>query len=952
STGGLVLYEFRAITVEERVDKCYVYEHNYTNTNLSGTYNVNTSAHTENITRNNGTFSVNFGQTLISIDMFSAIIRNNTETYTANITAYNGDLRNLTLNLTISNKAVLNKTASENWTKNISEILSGESKTVNWTVNGTGVGETNTTVFVNATTGEGGYNSSTWEVEGISNDIEAPNITAFWFEYEGSKTNKTNLRTSFSVLANITDNYDVRSAKANITYPDNSSFNGTMSLFSGSRTNGTWRFTFEGNPENLVLNQTGNYTIRISARDIAYNETIGQESKNFTVNDTYTLNLTPNYSAYNRGEGVTIQVWDVNGNLVEDLNWTVNLTKYSQNETTVYNGTNISYAYLINASDPAGNYTLFANVSKSGNRGNDTWAFNVSDELNLTFIQPEPGTHSRGASLGLVFVKIYNVRGDVYTTDDGTNATLTCLNESYAQNAFNLAFAETLVPYTDVFYLLGGCYSPSSYATAFNIIVNATDYYNNTGSESLSLNTESGPPSTGGGGEGKAKAGDVIIEVAPPACGAAPKERELLLQSPETFELVRGSNGTFVIKVTNPCPNSTLENVTLSVEGYSPQHIKLLPKKAPRIEYNKTGNFEVFVAAPIYMEKGTHPLDFTVAANASYRNYPKAISKTSGNVTSYENISIGIIESGTVALIIHEISREDAIAFLTRAEKDQEEMQNAGLPANRTLKLLDNAKKALEQGDYEKTKELGEQIADLKQAAFTAYDLIEDLRVKIRHAEVERGLKVIETKDVFNLALAAFERGDYETAQQRIKDAQLVYSLETKGKINLTKIILDYWWAISLGIVSTSVAGFVAYQMITVKMIAKKLESLYLEETNIMELVNEAQKRYYREKSMSQKEFRDTMDKYEEGLADIQGTREKLRARRVGMVNISDELENLKRENENIAALIKKVKHSYFKDRSMSPSLYQKSMEQYRLIKAEIEGDMAMLEAKIERAKR
>jgi hypothetical protein len=94
------------------------------------------------------------------------------------------------------------------------------------------------------------------------------------------------------------------------------------------------------------------------------------------------------------------------------------------------------------------------------------------------------------------------------------------------------------------------------------------------------------------------------------------------------------------------------------------------------------------------------------------------------------------------------------------------------------------------------------------------------------------------------------------------------------------------------------------------------------------------------------------MDQYEKRLAEIQGTRAKLRAKRVGMVKISDELENLRRENENIAALIKKAKYSYFKERSMNPSTYQKSMEQYRLMKAEIEGNLAMLEAKLAAEKR
>jgi hypothetical protein len=947
SAGAAVqLYEVRAYTVDRRESKCYVYDYNYTNTTLSGNYTVNTSVMTGNVTKNSASFFANFGKPLIIIDVVSALIEGQNKTYGATITASGGDLRNVTVNLTIANETVLNITAGDN-PQNISVIFAGQSRTLNWTVNGSTVGITNTTIEINSTTGEGAYNSTNKTVEVFLNDFEAPVINTFWFEYKGVRTNKTNLRTAYTIFANITDNRAVESAKANITYPDNTSLNASMALYSGTDKDGIWNFTFEN--AGVFLNQTDKYEIRISAQDIKYNETLGATVNNFTVYANYSLNATTNYSAHNRGEGITIQVWDVNNNPVEDLNWTVNLTKYNQNETTVYNNTNTTYTYLINGSDPVGNYTLFANVSKLGNGGNNTWEFNVSTSLDIQILNPPANkVYSRSTQIDNPRVKVYNLRN----TSLGTaNVTIDCLNASLTPDTFNLSFGACFVgaysfPCDEV-----KCYSPNSYDTAFNITINATDNYNNTGAENLSLRTESQPsaPSGGGGGRGE---GETIIEVAPPTCGTTSEEKELLFQSSENFELVRGLSDTSPIKVTNPCPNSTLENVTLSVEGYSAQYIKLTPDKVNRIVYKETKEFEVFVAAPIYMKKGTYPLDFTVTAKVVYYNYPSTISKITGEVLSYKDYSIELIETRTVPIFVHEISKEEAIVALSQAEEDRKDMQKAGYPATRISKLLDEAKKALEQGDYERTKELGEQIGGIKQAAFITYDLIEDLRGKIKQAEEERGLKVIETKNIFNLALAAFEREDYATARQRIKDAQLVYSLETKGKVNIVKLILDYWWAVSLGIAFTSVTGVMSYQRFTVRMIARKLESLYVEEANIMDLVKEAQKGYYKEKTMSPTTYNETMDQYEKRLAEIQGTRAKLRAKRVGMVKISDELENLRRENENIAALIKKAKYSYFKERSMNPSTYQKSMEQYRLMKAEIEGNLAMLEAKLAAEKR
>jgi hypothetical protein len=381
-----------------------------------------------------------------------------------------------------------------------------------------------------------------------------------------------------------------------------------------------------------------------------------------------------------------------------------------------------------------------------------------------------------------------------------------------------------------------------------------------------------------------------------------------------------------------------------------PQYIKLTPSKIDRIQYKETKEFEVLIIAPIYLES-TYYLNFTITGKISYYDYPLTISEVTGEVLSYKNISLDMVEKRIVTLVVHKISREEAIAALNLAEGYLGDMQKAGFFITRLSKLSDEAKKAMEQGDYERAKELSEQIAGQKESAFITYGLIQDLKNKINEAE-ERGLKVIETKELFNLVLAAFEREDYATAQQRIGDAQLVYSLETKGKISITKLILDYWHAIVVSIALISIAGAMLYRRLLVRMIARKLENLRREEANIIGLIKEVQERYYKEKTVSMTAYHKVIEGYEKRLAEIQRTRGKLRAKRIGIIKISDELENLKEEDKSLTELMKDAQDRYFRKGIMSRREYEKNMEQYRLRKAEIEEGIAMIEARLAKKER
>ncbi len=478
------IYEFEAYSIPPKVGVCYVYGFNFSNTIRSGTYSFNSTVHTQNqnsITANSS-FFVNFGTPAISIISPytpETMLKNHVYTYKAYIKAVNGDLRNLTVNLTVYNTTVLNIT-DEN-PKAVLEILNENTMEVTWSVKATENGITNTSVSANSTTGKGNYNiSSNFTITVTSNPGDLPNITNFWFEYSGIKTDKTNLFTNLTIFANVSDDVSIKEVKANITYPFNMlSINASMEFFSKTGNWEIWKYTFG---DELLLNKTGNYTIRIVAIDIGDQEKVSgidensPENKTFNVNNTLILELTSPPSPLMGGENITVNAKYVNGVTAESVNWTVNITKIN----TLYSESIVTtiYEYQIKPDDPTGNYSIFINATKNGNSGNISFEFNVSKNYTVELGKISPSPPISGAGIDLYFT-LRDARGG-YPLEN-VYGYLTCFNGT-SDETFIIVFSAGSGSDNE------HCFAPSS---SFTVKINVSDDFNNFGENSFTFTPKS-----------------------------------------------------------------------------------------------------------------------------------------------------------------------------------------------------------------------------------------------------------------------------------------------------------------------------------------------------------------------------------------------------------------------------------------------------------------------------
>ncbi len=689
----------------------------------------------------------------------------------------------------------------------------------------------------------------------------------------------------------------------------------------------------------------GNWSFRVYVNDTS-NNTNASTVTNITVGLDYAwLNVTniPDTKAIVQTEQREINLGNITINNTGDFD--LNFTVTSDTGWVLFNRTNTSLSLAVNSTQ---NKTTFNVTANTTGFAVGTYAYSISINayaMNTTLVSSQningtiviqnvagpffavtitnyDATVTQGDADIILTATLSNL-GTIEATGAWLNWTIPSgwTNTSGSVNNFIGFLGVGSKVTSNVTILIGSTASLG----AQTITASAGSNESASGSDSKSVTVSASSPtssaSSTSSGSGGGLAGSTPATV-------TPEQKALLLQTSETLELVRGLNDTFVIKVTNPFRNSVIKNITLDVKGFLARYISTAPDKIFEIPYNETWLFKITITAPAYLTKGTHPLNFTITG----RLVEGAAERT-------------IIEQRFVTLSVHEISRMEANATLEQAINNYQEMLTAGFPTATVKKLLEQAKNIFEKNDYEKVNEITGMITFVRNTAFKTKSSIESLSDNIKNAEKE-GLRVDGAKNLLNLALAAFEREDYASAEQRIRDAQLVYAIETIGKINYIKLLMDYWWAVAIFISAVYTIGIVVYRRVIVVLIARKLEDLAVEEASIAGSMKEAQKMAYEEKTMSATDYHKAVYGYESRLSEIKKERAGLRAKRVGILKAPKEMDNLKNEDEEILGLMKNLQREYFERRSMSKPTYDKRMRTYRLRKAEIEEALAVLETK------
>jgi hypothetical protein len=719
----------------------------------------------------------------------------------------------------------------------------------------------------------------------------------------------------------------------------------------GNWTNVTMQNTSSLYFGNFTPNTVGNWTYRIWANDTTGNA-------NYSGN--YSLNISLDYS-WTRSPSSFSALSGIKGNVVTIGNLTVNNTGdfllsfdltsnqptfVSFNKTTPFTIEAHNYSVIeVNATTPLteAEYSIVITVD----------AENATAEPDSLQTNTTLASISSGPYLFLEIVQ-YNVSVAENDFID-LKAKITNIGNETATNVvsnWTVPSGWTTIP-ADLNRTLGtinvnkfeyhniSAIITSSAATGsqtISIYAQSDEGANNTLSKTVSVSLDSTTTTTttssegGGGGGGTGTGGGGIIYTKP--------DYDILIEALKKIELLTDEKKTFEINITNNVPNTVLRNIETRVSGFLLGKLKIEPELIKELNYGEKETILLTIDIPEYMKHQNITLTLTFTADA--RDPTDSKNNTRSEAVFEKKFEIN--------LVILEITKEVAQSSLNQAQSDIELIKKFGFNSVQLKEIFSEAEKAFSEKNYKKTKELADKISFLKEKAINVDALIKSTGKKLEESG-NKGIDVSEAQEFLQLAIDLFNRGSFEEAEEMVNKAILAGRLsaktaEAKFLIRIKNFIINYWWILLIVLLIASLTGMLVYKEFSIKAVSNRLKLLDKEEATVTGLIKKAQQQYFKEKIMSDRLYKKTIDQFAKRMTEIQKTKVNLNSKIIGLLKRSNNREALEKEYTAIKQLIKDVQDKYFLKKIITRETYTTSIAEYGKRIAEIEKTLQLLSPK------
>jgi hypothetical protein len=363
---------------------------------------------------------------------------------------------------------------------------------------------------------------------------------------------------------------------------------------------------------------------------------------------------------------------------------------------------------------------------------------------------------------------------------------------------------------------------------------------------------------------------------------------------------------------------------------------KLGNPSSDKVQYREERRYLLNIFAPAYVNEDDYNL--TVAIKAK-------IIPFNTRLAGFDYRPL--VEFRTLLFKVIKISPENAQEKIDDALEAIQNMKENDFPTIKVEAWVREAEAAFEKEDYGVAAAIAEQVLDESALAFKANDLIVETQKWVVSAK-DKWLVVDETEKAIVLAIKAFEREDFAAAFERAKEAQLVYIIETKGRINVVWFVSKYWWAIILGAIATAFIAFFSYKRFVVAIINQRLKNMAKEEVSLNSLIKEAQHRHLEEGTLSSTEYHRSMAQYESRLNKIQRIRTKLRNKKVGFMKTEQEIKNLKKEESDLRDMMKDLQVEYLQKGIITKQQFTEKYTKDKEDLADVDEEIELLTEKLE----
>jgi hypothetical protein len=190
-----------------------------------------------------------------------------------------------------------------------------------------------------------------------------------------------------------------------------------------------------------------------------------------------------------------------------------------------------------------------------------------------------------------------------------------------------------------------------------------------------------------------------------------------------------------------------------------------------------------------------------------------------------------------------------------------------------------------------------------------------------------------------------FERGDYELALERLKEAKLTYALETKGEFNLFYAIKNNpveYASVFFASISVIFGGALLTRR---QLLRRKLRMLGEEEVLLLELMKLMQRECFEGNKMSMEEYEQAMYQYETKLSETIGEKIRVQTKLENLMKIRGKRKALDLEKKRLLELIKEVQNEYLNKGKIETRIYENMMRSYTARLSEVEEKIASYDA-------
>jgi hypothetical protein len=408
--------------------------------------------------------------------------------------------------------------------------------------------------------------------------------------------------------------------------------------------------------------------------------------------------------------------------------------------------------------------------------------------------------------------------------------------------------------------------------------------------------------------------------------GGAGIKRTEKIESSSNLQIIRGKQNEIKVTFKNTAEKEAIKEITFEAKSSTiGKYLEISPKELSSLGPGEDAAVSLFVTSPTYIELGRHQVEISMRGTKGSENY---------------------LENKKLFLEIHELSGEEAGSLLERSIELMKKFTEAGLSFSELDVLLNSSEEAMQKFNYETVRDNYKIIEKQTTSALGAKGIIDEVSSLIEISE-EKGIEVLGTKRILQLALLSLERKDFEKAYARAKEAQVTYALETKGEFgDISWYLKNYPKEISGTAVFLALFSIATYKVGKLQKLKSDIKRLKEEENIIHELMKVVQNETFNEKRMSMEEYQESMDQYGKKLSQTIERLIKLETERAYILRFTRKQKRLGLERERIIGLVKELQKDYLQDAKIETHAYELKLESYNRRLSEIDQDLATLEAK------